>query len=901
MPKHKSPAPPDDPARRPARFWRCDLQIHSPLEPEFKPGTERKPEKIQKAAEKWVDAAIEAKLDAAAITEHNSVEFLPYLQKAAGDRLVIFPGVEVSTGDGYHMLCLFDPGTKAEDLKPFLNKLGIETGNERYDDGKVRSADSEWTVSKLLVEVERRNGVCIAPHVRRKKGLLASAAAGDLRVRAWTDARLLAVEDDCVELQPGRFADDCMLNRRDDYRRDRPPARVWGSDAKGYAEIGGSQTFIKMAEPSVEGLRQAFLDPGSRIRHPDQYDLAARDRIVSIRWDGGFLSGEEIAFAEQLTCLIGGKGTGKSTVVESIRSAFDIEPPYGFGKSQYEKLIESTLPPGTRIDIEFELRDGTRYSLSRTAGQAPDLRDGEGNVVDLNPSEVLDPAIYSQGQILETARQPLAHLGLLDSFIESALGELRRDESHLLEALDDGAQKLTTALSQRERREQDESRIDHLEKARKAFDKKGVSARTELRRQLDHEERLVDSALRELDALRATLADLDGFAAPPPLLTEKVPHTELWGALKPAWEQISGSVDELRATIQDEIDSLRQQIMEIKSPESDWSKSVREMRDEVARVYRELQEEYPDLDLAQFERIDRELDDLRLRVGDSAELGERVAALNKERKQLLRDLTENRRKQYRVRDELAKNLTDDLDGAVKVEVEFQGMRSVLIDKLLSLKTGTKGDVLRDLALEPTCTPELLGDALLEGPEALRKRFNLTKAQAIKLVDKIELRDKFDLQHLAVPEQVTIEFNLAEPGETPRYRDLMRLSVGQKATSILLILLAQEKRPLVIDQPEDDLDNRFVFKDVVERVRQVKDHRQLILATHNANIPVLGDAELIVVLEAEETGGKPSGNVEDTGSIDSDSIKRAVTLILEGGRDAFRRRQEKYGAPALSEI
>lgn len=327
---------------------------------------------------------------------------------------------------------------------------------------------------------------------------------------------------------------------------------------------------------------------------------------------------------------------------------------------------------------------------------------------------------------------------------------------------------------------------------------------------------------------------------------------------------------------------------------------MREKREEIAKVYRELQEEYPDLDLAQFERIDRELDDLRLRVGDPSELAGRIAGLRKERRDLLRTLTENRRKQFRNRDELAKHLTNALDGAVRIEVEFQGHRSVLADELAKLKTGAKGETLRDLSEHPKCTPLSLGDALLAGPEALQKDFGLTKAQAVKLADKVNLEDKLKIQQLGIPDRVTIEFNLAKPGETPRYRDLTRLSVGQKATSILLILLAQEKRPLVIDQPEDDLDNRFVFKDVVERVRKVKDQRQLILATHNANIPVLGDAELIAVLEAEESGGKPAGRIDDTGSIDSRSIKRAVTLILEGGREAFRRRQEKYGPPTPGE-
>ena len=277
-----------------------------------------------------------------------------------------------------------------------------------------------------------------------------------------------------------------------------------------------------------------------------------------------------------------------------------------------------------------------------------------------------------------------------------------------------------------------------------------------------------------------------------------------------------------------------------------------------------------------------------------------IARLTKGRTKLLSELAENRRKQFQARNQLATDLTDSLDGAVRIEVDFQGQRDELAEELASLKTKTNRETLRSLAEHDDCTPETLGEAMLDGPDKLRKEFGLTAAQAAGLVNRTDTEQKLRIQEFAIPDRVTIEFNIADPKESPRYRDLTRLSVGQKATSILLILLAQDRKPLVVDQPEDDLDNRFIFNDVVGRLREAKDQRQLLLATHNANIPVLGDAELIVVLEAEESGGKPTGHIEDAGSIDSDSIKRAVTLILEGGREAFRRRQEKYGRPMPDE-
>ncbi len=202
-----------------AHFLRCDLQTHSPLEPEFTPGVDHKSASaVKDAAKRFVDAAVDAGLDAIAVTDHNSTAFIEPLRSATAGRLVIFPGIEVSAADGYHVLCLFDPDTPIKTLQSLLIKLGIEGGKERQPDGAVRLADARWTFGEVLNEVDMCGGICIAPHVRRDNGLLRSAMAGEIRVRNWLTPLLLGVEDDRIELKPGRFADDCMLNTRDSYR-----------------------------------------------------------------------------------------------------------------------------------------------------------------------------------------------------------------------------------------------------------------------------------------------------------------------------------------------------------------------------------------------------------------------------------------------------------------------------------------------------------------------------------------------------------------------------------------------------------------------------------------------------------------------------------------------------------
>lgn len=124
------------------------------------------------------------------------------------------------------------------------------------------------------------------------------------------------------------------------------------------------------------------------------------------------------------------------------------------------------------------------------------------------------------------------------------------------------------------------------------------------------------------------------------------------------------------------------------------------------------------------------------------------------------------------------------------------------------------------------------------------------------------------------------------------RSLDHLSKGQRATALLLLLLSASDAPLIIDQPEDDLDNNFVYKGVVRHLRELKGKRQIVASTHNANVPVLGDAELIVVLESDGNHGHPTDS--GIGSLDDRAIRSQVESILEGGSAAFNARQHLYG-------
>jgi ABC-type lipoprotein export system ATPase subunit len=181
----------------------------------------------------------------------------------------------------------------------------------------------------------------------------------------------------------------------------------------------------------------------------------------------------------------------------------------------------------------------------------------------------------------------------------------------------------------------------------------------------------------------------------------------------------------------------------------------------------------------------------------------------------------------------------------------------------------------------------------EDLDHLCQTYGLTQTAARKFVEHLNRERRLELDSFRVPDAVRIELNIGTD-EQIDYRPLEHLSVGQRCTAILTIILLEGKGPLIIDQPEDDLDNRFIYDEIVQLLRRERGHRQILVATHNANIPVAGDAELITALTATRHETELCCEVLASGFIDNSAVKEQVESILEGGRAAFELRRQKYG-------
>ena len=233
-----------------------------------------------------------------------------------------------------------------------------------------------------------------------------------------------------------------------------------------------------------------------------------------------------------------------------------------------------------------------------------------------------------------------------------------------------------------------------------------------------------------------------------------------------------------------------------------------------------------------------------------------------------------------------------LEGKLRLNISPEADRTPLIQFLL--KCDLDGIAEGRLAWIKTAddfSPVKLSEMITLGTEALKKaNWGLTNTVAEALV-RLTVSQRLEIEEIELPDSTKIELNVAHEGEE-NFRALEKLSTGQQCTAILHLLLLENLDPLIIDQPEDNLDNAFIADRIVTELRSAKIVRQFIFATHNANIPVFGDAEWIGVFNAAEQHAELPDDFQ--GAIDIPEIRDKAAEILEGGRTAFNQRKMKYG-------
>ena len=303
-----------------ARFYRCALQVNPYAY------VQRNTQNTAFDSEEAYNAALihscnENDIEVIAITDHQRCNTGQSLAEAARDAgIIVFPGAEVETKEGIHMLLLFEPDANWERCSGVLGDCGIH-------DQTNPPKSIKYDIHELLREAKRWDCVCIAAHVAGEKGLL-KVFDNQAKATAWKSEHFLACS---LPGPPGDAPENIrpiLLNRIADYRRNRPVAIINAKDVSSPAELAhpGASCRIKMSRVSVGALHQAFLDPESRIRLNSDPEPEGHSEFVAAWQSGGFLDDTAIHFNENLNVLVGGRGTGKSTMIESLRYVLGLEP-----------------------------------------------------------------------------------------------------------------------------------------------------------------------------------------------------------------------------------------------------------------------------------------------------------------------------------------------------------------------------------------------------------------------------------------------------------------------------------------------------------------------------------------------------------------------------------------------
>ena len=877
-----------------ARFYRCALQVN-PFEYLHRYGLTTS--FIDEAAynEAIIRACLDNDIEVIAVTDHYRVRSGENLLKEARKAGIhAFPGFEAVTKDGVHLLCIFDQNVTVQGLERYLGNCGIH-------DLDAESPSGDHDIQEFLSKAHEWKAACVAAHVCANKGLL-NTLSSQARVKAWKSPYLLACSlPGPVSNAPVKFK-KILENKDPSYRRSHPVAILNTQDVNGPNDLAeaAASCWIKMSEVSVEGLRQAFLDPASRVRLASDSLPEEHTEFMAISWQGGFLDGAAIHFNENLNVLIGGKGTGKSTIIESLRYVLDLDPLGEDAQRAHEGVLSHVLRSGTKVSLQIRSHrpEKCEYRIERTVPNPPIVRNTSGEVCQLTPGDIIPQVeVYGQHEISELTRSRQKLTRLLERFVEydpslisrkrEVRRELRRSRDRLLEVRQD--------LQQMEERM---DALPALEEMLERYQSAGLEERLKERSLLVREEQVLKSIPERIASFWEVLGTLQNeLPIDQTFLSEKalenLPGKEILSQANESLEDLSHKLKELTAQMVAILDEADQGLNTV---ENKWQERKKEVQERYENILRELQKDK--VDGEEFINLRQQIEELRPLRARAASLRSEAETIQDHRINLLADWEDLKAEEFRQLERAAKRVSRRLGTYVRVQVSFAGNREPLFNLLRKDIGGRLAEAIEILKRQENLSLKELADACRGGREELIQRFGFSPGQAERLV-QASSAVIMQIEELDLSPMTQVELNVAAAKQPPVWRALEQLSSGQKATAVLLLLLLESDAPLVVDQPEDDLDNRFITEGIVPRIREEKRRRQFVFSTHNANIPVLGDAELIVGLTAagepgEDSEGRAKISPESMGSIDAQSMKELVEELLEGGKDAFEMRRLKYG-------
>ena len=881
-----------------AKWYKVDFHTHTPASRCFEDKTI--------TAEQWLTAAKGSGVNAVVITDHNSVEFISQIEAVKNNyeelnKFKVFYGIEICVSANLtHFLVIFDDKMQVNQIEDSIIRIGLN----REDWGDTEKYITEDKLEDLYKACKEKIAI-IPAHFAASKGL------GKCNVNAIKNCsgkfKISAVEvrngEDVTEYD-NKVAAEAISRCARITGSDNPKDNDNGKHC--VSGIGKMYPWVKMSSLDFNGLKQVFLDPEYRCK---DYIVAQslgeeyNPNDVTHSYVSGLnlenfrhIDSIDLRFSPYLNCIVGGRGTGKSTLIEAIRGALA-----GSEAFETNALLKKTMLSGGKTKVYYNFGDKSPFliDVSKNSRQNYDYivenNDGtvEGKIdfpADIFSQKEIFSLIESDNDIEMSNEAPL--LKLIDERAKTLIYEVKNNISDSISSMLSLSQDLYSTRNKLNELSAIKAEIKILEASLNQFSESGLEIKKEkyyaslqtikkMQTSID----ITENFLNDFNAkVENTIANIDNVK-----FLEK--ETEEYPEIKAYNLAAIQSLNLIRKILEKKMIRLRSNKENfVKSKlfidnailKEDYENAVSELKVFGGLDFKSLQEE-----LEIFKKREQELLNLKIKETDLIEkiknqidayIGKRLAMSEIRRTTINENKTDNliveiesmsykERLSQNIQKEFGKegvftSLFEELSGnIVEVEDNYANLRKYI----LFLLTNTEGKI----------------NEIMD--------FSTNDSRFLKIwTDKKEKNTLNSLINVLPEDKVKIK--IIDNGAEISINDG---SPGQKCAAILAFILSNGEKILIIDQPEDDLDNSLIYSLIVSSIRKMKMHRQIIIVTHNPNIPVLGDAEGIIILERDSNGKVSLRQSKKAGCIEEKVIRNGICEIMEGGTEAFHKREEKY--------
>jgi len=857
-------------------WLRADFHLHTRADKEFTYTGED-----NSYAAEYVDGLKAANIQIGVIANHNKFdkdEFMVLHKKARKEEIFLLPGVELSINDGangIHAIIVFHDSwleSGNDYISPFITTMfpGKAPVEYQHENGR-----SDKSILQVVEELDKtpRDYFLIFAHVEQKSGLWHEMSGGKLS--DFAQGRYEKVRRRTLGFQKVRTRDE--RTKVKSWLGSWYPAEVEGSDCKSIAEIGkGEKSFIKLGAFSFDAVKFALLDKDSRVcNEPKKHN---HSHIKSIRFAGGTLSGQELHFSPELNTMIGIRGSGKSSILEAIRYVLDI--PFGekAGDTKYKlELVGFTMGSGGKVEIDAVDRYGQPYIIRRVwkENYAEVLIDGKLQPgVSIRETVIHKPIYFGQKDLSSTGEG--FEKDLVEKLLGSKLDNVRREidaQKTKVVAAVDRLQKITSVseqiLEQKAIQQDTEHRL-------KFYADHGIEEKLQKRLDFESDIRAMQRGIGLAEGFISDLANL--LASHEDDIRNFEGHTskhnkQLFDLFYTDYAPFIQTIDRIKT----DLATLLKSKEALLKRQAELAEIRKGLVEEFSEIERKLAEELrssgtQNISSEEFLGLQKKLSTAKQLIAELEKQGAQKAALQTTLFEELQKLNDLWHKEFTlIKQELDKVGTS--SASLSITSGYKEDRQAFLG---FMKEMFKGSGIRETTYQGIVDQYQDFVGIYRDIENAKRYFGSNP----QILSDLFMQHLKALLTYQTPNKFTIKY---------RGKELQHHSLGQRASALILFVLSQrENDVIIIDQPEDDLDNQTIYEDVIKLIRQMKPEMQFIFATHNPNIPVLGDAEQVHACSFMDD--KVS---VQTGSVDDANTQQTIVNIMEGGQEAFNRRKEIY--------